>query len=339
MKRPSVERLWLLRPGGGLPYHLEAMSENAATRDCAIDIQNVGYTYPGADHPALEEVHLRIEQGSFFGLLGPNGAGKTTLISLLTGILSLQTGTVRVQGQSLSSHAQAIKKQTGLVPQDYAFYPELTGRENLLFFAALHGLRGSALRARAQHCATLCRIDDVLDQGARRYSGGIKRRLNLAIGLLNKPHVLYLDEPTVGIDARSRRLILDAVQQLKAGGYTIIYTSHYMEEVEQLCDTVAVLDHGRVIVQDRISALVSQDEAEGVLVELLGPLPEGALNDPSLSGFTLNERTLYGQIPEDRLPALLLNLHQSGVGIRRATYGSSPLEQVYLRLIQREGAS
>lgn len=224
--------------------------------DNQIRIEQLSHTYAGAPSPALDNVTLTIARGALFGLLGPNGAGKTTLISVLTGILPLQKGEVRVLGKRLSQDRDAVLAMAGLVPQDYAFYPRLTGRENLRFFAGINGFHGLSAMERMDRAISICGIEDHLDRMAGEYSGGLKRRLNLAIGLLNDPRVLYLDEPTVGIDTRSRRFILDAIKALKTAGNTVIYTSHYMEEVEQLCDTVAIIDRGRVIAHQPIGELL-----------------------------------------------------------------------------------
>jgi ABC-2 type transport system ATP-binding protein len=231
--------------------------------DAPICIEQLSHTYAGAALLALDNVTLTIARGTFFGLLGPNGAGKTTLISVMTGILPLQKGEVSVLGRRLSQERDAVLTLTALVPQDYAFYPRLTGRENLRFFAGINGLHGALAAERMDKAITICGIRDYLDRMAGAYSGGLKRRLNLAIGLLNDPRVLYLDEPTVGIDTQSRRIILEAIKALKTEGNTVIYTSHYMEEVEQLCDTVAIIDSGRVIEHQSIRDLLRPKPGSG----------------------------------------------------------------------------
>ncbi len=227
--------------------------------DEVIRIEQISHTYAGATSMALDHVTLNIACGSFFGLLGPNGAGKTTLISLMTGILPLQCGDVHILGRTLSQERDSVLALTGLVPQDYAFYPRLTGQENLRFFAGINGFHGPKAAERMERAIAICGLEQHIHRLAGAYSGGLKRRLNLAIGLLNEPRVLYLDEPTVGIDARSRRFILDAIKTLKADGTTVIYTSHYMEEVQQLCDTVAIIDHGRVLAHKPMCELLQSE--------------------------------------------------------------------------------
>ncbi|MEJ0099223.1 MAG: ABC transporter ATP-binding protein [Pseudomonadota bacterium] len=226
-----------------------------------IRVDGLTYRYAGATQPALDGVDLAIEAGSSFGLLGPNGAGKTTLLSLLTGLLPPQQGTLHIAGFDPAHEPQRIRALTGLVPQELAFYPALSGRENLKFFADVHGISPAQWSQRLEYCVQVCRLDEVLDQQAARYSGGLKRRLNLAIGLLHAPRILYLDEPTAGIDARSRQVIVAAIKALREGGTTLVYTSHYMEEIEAICDTIAVIDHGRVVAHGPTADLAR--DAEG----------------------------------------------------------------------------
>ena len=298
-----------------------------------IRIDQLSYRYAGMAEPALDDVSLTIERGSFFGLLGPNGAGKTTLLSLMTGVLPLQRGEVSMFGRLLSRERDAALALTGLVPQDYAFYPRLTGRENLQFFAGIHGLHGARGAERMDRAVTICGIGDYLGVQAGSYSGGLKRRLNLAIGLLNDPQVLYLDEPTVGIDAQSRRCVLDAIKALNAAGRTVIYTSHYMEEVEQLCGTVAIIDHGRLLVHERMGNLLRQRWQEEARISLPRPLTSEELGHPLLAALKQDELHLYGPVGVEAISPLLQHLREIGAPPRRTLYGAHPLEQVYLRLI------
>jgi ABC-2 type transport system ATP-binding protein len=198
-----------------------------------LEIQGVSFRYPGAAEPVLRDVTLDIPAGGVFGLLGPNGAGKTTLLSLIAGQRRGATGRLLVDGS------------LGLVPQECAFYPMLSCRENLRFFGAVQGIR--RLDQRIAAVADLARIEGVLGRQAGELSGGLKRRLNLAIGLLTEPSILLLDEPTVGVDPQSRAFLLDTVRSLASRERIVIYTSHYMEEVQAVCDRVAIMDHGRVL--------------------------------------------------------------------------------------------
>jgi ABC-2 type transport system ATP-binding protein len=229
--------------------------------DPLIRIKGLTYRYAGATRAALEDVALDIPRGASFGLLGPNGAGKTTLLSLLTGLLPPQAGEIRIAGLDPAKDARRIRALTGLVPQDLAYYPALTGRENLRFFADVYGLTATQWQERLAWCVEVSRLDEVLEQRAGQYSGGLKRRLNLAIGLLHAPQILYLDEPTVGIDARSRQVIVSAIKALRDGGTTLIYTSHYMEEIEAICDEIAVVDHGHVVARGTTAELAQRGDA------------------------------------------------------------------------------
>ena len=223
----------------------------------AIAVRNLRFHYPGEKLPAVDDITLSIDTGSCFGLLGPNGAGKSTLLALLTGILLPQHGYIRINGERLSN-TRKLHEYISLVPQDYAFYPTLTLQENLDCFAGFYGLQGAHKRARIDFAVQVCGLDDLLHQRASSCSGGVRRRLNLALGLLNQPELLFLDEPTVGIDAQSRHFILESIAGLQRAGMTIIYTSHYMEEIQSICDAIAIIDHGKLLVQDSLANILAR---------------------------------------------------------------------------------
>ena len=212
---------------------------------------------------AVKEVSLTIERGEIFSLLGPNGAGKTTLISMISGLLSPTAGDARIGGHSITAQPLAAKRLMGFVPQEIALYPELSARRNLLFFGKLYGLRGKALNLRVDELLDFIDLTDRQNEKIATYSGGMKRRVNIAVGLLHKPSLLYMDEPTVGIDPQNRRRILDTVRQLRdEDAMTILYTTHMMEEAAELSDRVAIIDHGEVIAQGTQSELTQQVEGE-----------------------------------------------------------------------------
>ncbi|MBV1932272.1 MAG: ABC transporter ATP-binding protein, partial [Porticoccaceae bacterium] len=196
-----------------------------------IKIKQLQFTYQGADQPALANISLCVKPQSIFGLLGPNGAGKTTLLSMLSGLLPCPANTIFIDDCDLSLDSNRGNSHLSLVPQDYAFYQDLTVKENLNFFAGVQGLAKPVLITRLGEVADITGLGERLNQKATTLSGGLKRRLNLAIGLLNSPKLLLLDEPTVGIDPHSRHFILEAIREINRQGTTIIYTSHYMEEV------------------------------------------------------------------------------------------------------------
>lgn len=210
------------------------------------------------DHLAVKGISFAVEEGEVFGLLGPNGAGKTTTISMLTGILQPTEGTARIGGHDIRTDLEAVKKLNGLVPQDLALYPTLSARANLQFFGQIYGLRGTDLKERVEDVLRIVALTDRAHEAVEKYSGGMKRRVNIAAGLIHNPRLLFLDEPTVGVDPQSRNAIFESVLRLnRERGMTIIYTSHYMEEVELLCNRVAVIDQGEIIALDTIKNLIA----------------------------------------------------------------------------------
>jgi ABC-2 type transport system ATP-binding protein len=227
------------------------------TRNPAITVRNLTKQYTGAPQPAVTALNLTIRQGEIFGLLGPNGAGKTTTLSMLSTVLKPSAGSISICGTDSRRYPMRVRRQIGLVPQDIALYPELTARQNLLFFGRLYGFRGRDLQNRVEKTLQAVGLENKADDILSIFSGGMKRRTNLAVGMLHTPSVLFLDEPTVGIDAQSRRLILDMLQDIKKKGTTILYTTHYMEEAEILCDRVAIMDHGRILAEGTVPALIS----------------------------------------------------------------------------------
>ena len=212
-----------------------------------IEIRDLSKTYKGADEPAIKGISLDIFREEIFGLLGPNGAGKTTTISILCGLFPPNGGSVVIDGNDIHSGIEQIKRIIGVVPQDVALYPTLTALENLTFFGNMYGLKGKDLRDNIMTRLSFFGLEKVAKKTVATFSGGMKRRVNLIAGLLHNPKVLFLDEPTVGIDVQSRIVILDFLKHLNKEGTTIIYTSHYMEEAENLCTRVAIIDQGNII--------------------------------------------------------------------------------------------
>ena len=206
---------------------------------------------------AVDGVSFSVERGQLVGLLGPNGAGKTTTVSMIAGLITPEQGEVLVDGARLSGDTDPKKRRIGLVPQDLALYDELSARANLRFFGALYGLSGAALDRAISSTLELVGLADRVNDRVAKYSGGMKRRLNLAAGLLHDPDILLLDEPTVGVDPQSRNAIFDNLELLKSRGKALLYTTHYMEEVERLADRIVVMDHGKVIADDTLDGLQS----------------------------------------------------------------------------------
>jgi len=222
-----------------------------------LRFEDIHFQYSGAPQPALEGVSFTVPKGQSLGLLGPNGAGKTTLISIATGLLPEQRGLITFEGESLADLVQQAPDRVALVPQDNAFYPMLTVRENLRFFAQVQGIDGTRLREREAFVLAFTQLENFTQRRASELSGGLKRRLNLAVGLLADPEILLLDEPTVGVDPQSRHFLLEAIRNLQLEGRTIIYTSHYMEEIETICGHVAILDLGRVLVAGTLADVLA----------------------------------------------------------------------------------
>ena len=283
---------------------------------------------------AVDDVSFTIAEGETYGLLGPNGAGKTTTISMITGILAPDAGEVLVAGQPMSTRAIAAKRLVGYVPQELALYPDLSGRENLRFFASLYGAR----RSRVDHVLDVVGLSDRANDLAREYSGGMKRRLNVAIGLLHEPKLLVLDEPTAGVDPQSRNQIMDNVRALAADGMAILYTTHYMEEAERLCDRVGIIDSGRLVAEGTQRQLVERlGEHDRISLQLEGDLSHAA----TMLGAVEHVRQVaaHGQgielVVDDArecLPAVLSAISSNGVVVRSVEVTEPDLETVFLHL-------
>jgi ABC-2 type transport system ATP-binding protein len=209
------------------------------------------------DFEAVKGISFSVEEGEVFGLLGPNGAGKTQTISMLTGVIPPTEGTVRIGGYDIRKEPEQVKRINGLVPQDLALYPTLSARANLNFFGRIYGLHGKELKERVEDVLRVVALTERADQAVDKFSGGMKRRVNIAAGLVHQPRLLFLDEPTVGVDPQSRNHIFESVQRLnRERGMSVVYTSHYMEEVETLCSRAAIVDEGRIIAMDTIKNLI-----------------------------------------------------------------------------------
>jgi ABC-2 type transport system ATP-binding protein len=214
------------------------------------------------DLVAVDDVSFALERGQLVGLLGPNGAGKTTTVSMIAGLITPDRGEVLIGGQPLRGDTDPAKRKIGLVPQDLALYDELSARSNLRFFGALYDLKGAALDRAIASALELVELSDRARDLVKTFSGGMKRRLNLAAGLLHDPDILLLDEPTVGVDPQSRNAIFDNLEVLKKRGKALLYTTHYMEEAERLADRIVVIDHGKVIADDTLEGLHARVPAE-----------------------------------------------------------------------------
>jgi ABC-2 type transport system ATP-binding protein len=277
---------------------------------------------------AVAGVSFGIREGEAFGLLGPNGAGKTTTIHMITGALRPDAGEVMIDGASDPTRP-GPRRALGIAPQALAIYDELTGAENLRFFARLYGLRGPRLESRVAWGLEFAGLTDRGRDRAGRYSGGMKRRLNLACALVHEPKVLLCDEPTVGVDPQSRNHIFTGIEQLKRSGMTLIYTTHYIEEAERLCDRVAIMDHGKVLALDTVGTLIAAHGGAAVVeARLTAPPPAGTALPGTLDGTALRVET-------DRPLESIAAIGRTGVGIEELRVDRPDLERVFLHLTGR----
>jgi len=301
-----------------------------------IEVRELAKSF--GDIQALGGVDFTVNEGEIFGFLGPNGAGKTTTISIIAGLLNADSGTVRIAGLDIRKEGRRVRGMLGVVPQDIALYEELTGRENLHFWGSLYGLSGKNLRAEAERVLELVGLTDRADDAVREYSGGMKRRLNLSAGLIHNPKVILLDEPTLGIDPQARLNILDIIRGGVSGGMTVIYTTHYLEEAEKLCDRIAIIDHGRILAQGTLGELVKL-AGEGNTVTVTGAFTREQVN-PFLKGITvehLENNSLRMVIPgQAELSGALGRLFSAGISIGEVSIKEPGLEGVFIKLTGRE---
>jgi ABC-2 type transport system ATP-binding protein len=229
-----------------------------------IEVHDLEKTFKDAIEPAVKGVSFNVRRNEVFGLLGPNGAGKTTTISILCGLFPPGKGRVIVDGLDLRGDLSGIKQIVGVVPQDIALYPTLTARENLDFYGHMYGLKGKQLRDKIEMWLSNFGLTAAANRKVSTYSGGMKRRVNLIAGILHDPRILFLDEPTVGVDVQSRNVIIEHLKALNAAGTTIIYTSHHMEEAEHFCTRVAIIDYGKIITEGSPAELISRNNARNL---------------------------------------------------------------------------
>ncbi len=290
---------------------------------------------------AVDGVSFSVEEGEVFGLLGPNGAGKSTLIGVISTLLSPTSGDVVIDGHRVTKEPMAVKKVIGVVPQEIALYPTLTARENLDFWGKMYGLPSSEIKKRTDAVLEIVGLSDRAGDRIDTYSGGMKRRINIAAGLLHNPKVLFMDEPTVGIDPQSRNHILETVKHLNNEGLTVIYTSHYMEEVEFLCDRIAIIDHGKVIAegtQEDLRLLVGNQDiirasatglSEDVLpsITAIPDVDKATLRDGSIDILSTHGRKVLAEV--------ITTLNDKNVKVSSVEIQEPDLESVFLHLTGR----
>jgi len=291
-----------------------------------IEARGLGKRY--GDLVAVEDVSFTVARGEAFGLLGPNGAGKTTTIHMLAGVLVPDAGEVTIGGLRDPLRPET-RRQVGVAPQSLAIYEDLTGEENLSLFARLYGLGGGRLRERVTWGLEFAGLTDRRRKRVHTYSGGMKRRLNLACALVHEPSVLVCDEPTVGVDPQSRNHLFESIEALSRSGTTLLYTTHYMEEAQRLCDRVAIMDKGRILALDTVEALIDAHGGTSLVqAELTAPPPEGFELPGTLEGSTL-------RVDTDRPFELVATLGRGPLEVAALRIERPDLERVFLRLTGR----
>jgi ABC-2 type transport system ATP-binding protein len=295
------------------------------------------------DFAAVKEISFHIEEGEIFSLLGPNGAGKTTTISMLSTLYVPTSGDAMIGGHSITKEPMAVKQVIGIVPQEIALYEDLTARENLIFWGEMYGLGGRSLNNRVDEVLEQIGLTDKARNRVKTYSGGMKRRVNIGVGLLHKPRLLFMDEPTVGIDPQSRRAILDTVKDLNKQGMTVLYTTHYMEEAEELSDRVGIIDHGELIAIGTQKELTQQVGETETLLLHIGENDDSQALAKSLDGVkdilearaNDHEVSVVAHEAEDVLAAVVTKANERGIHIRSIDIREPNLEAVFLHLTGR----
>lgn len=284
---------------------------------------------------AVDDVSFEVQKGETFGLLGPNGAGKTTTIKLLCGLLKPDAGMVTLDGKTNPGLIE-VRLSLGVVPQTLAIYEELSAEENLRFFGRMYGLSGQKLKERVRDCLEIAGLSERSKERVSKYSGGMKRRLNMVCSLLHEPPILLLDEPTVGVDPQSRNLIFDTIEDIKKQGRTIIYTTHYMEEAQRLCERVAILDHGRILDMDTVENLITRHGGPSHIEAEFEERPP----DPGKIKSLISDKNI--QFEENRIRfqtekpmESLAKLNSSGLRFRSLKIQTANLEDVFLNLTGR----
>ena len=306
-----------------------------------LEVKNLVKKY--GDFTAVKGISFDIQEGEIFSLLGPNGAGKTTTISMLSTLYDPTEGDATIGGHSIKQDPMAVRQVIGVVPQDLALYEDLTARENLVFWGQMYGLSGKTLNSRVDEVLEQIGLADKAKNRVKTYSGGMKRRVNIGVGLLHKPRLLFMDEPTVGIDPQSRRAILDTVKDLNAQGMTVLYTTHYMEEAAELSNRVGIIDHGELIALGTQKELTQQVGESETLILHIGENDDAEALAKTLTGLpgviqaeaTDHEVSIITPEAEDVLAAVVSKANERGIKIRSIDIREPNLEAVFLHLTGR----
>lgn len=306
-----------------------------------LEVKDLAKNY--GDFAAVKGISFTIEDGEIFSLLGPNGAGKTTSISMLSTLYTPTSGDASIGGRSVTKDPMAVRQLIGVVPQELALYEELSARENLRFWGQMYNLGGKALNTRVDEILEQIGLTEKANERVKNYSGGMKRRVNIGVGLLHKPRLLFMDEPTVGIDPQSRRAILDTVKELNHQGMSVLYTTHYMEEAAELSNRVGIMDHGELIAlgtQKELTRQVGQTETillrldEAKSAELLAGAIRGL---PGVQQADVSEEqvAVITSRAEESLPAILAKASETTIKLRAIEIREPNLEAVFLQLTGR----
>nr|WP_249529997.1 ABC transporter ATP-binding protein [Paenibacillus brevis] len=300
-----------------------------------------GLTKKFGEFIAVDNMSLSVREGEIFGFLGSNGAGKSTTINLVASLLRPTSGEIRILERNIAKHRRFAKTNLGIVPQELAIYQDMTALENVIFFAGLYGLRGEELKERALEALQFVGLEDKEKSYPKNFSGGMKRRLNIACAIAHRPKLIIMDEPTVGIDPQSRNYILGSVRRLNEMGCTIIYTSHYMEEVEEICTRIAIVDHGKIIADGTKEQLIAAiTDMKNITIELKKADPELAVTLKQIAGIRAisvsdNLITISSDLAVDNLGTILKLLIDSGSEIKALEEQAPNLETVFLTLTGR----
>ena len=303
-----------------------------------INVSNLKKSFDTVD--ALKDISFNIQQGECYGLLGPNGAGKTTTISIMSTMLEANEGDVSIAGYDLKKNPLECKKNIGVVTQEIALYDELSGYDNLLFWGGLYNIPKLELKAGINEILSLLGMEDRKHDKVKTYSGGMKRRINIASALLHRPKVLFMDEPTVGIDPQSRNLIFEVVEKLHKEGMTIVYTTHYMEEAERLCDRIGIIDHGEIIAQGTLDELKTSGSMKETLVITFTNLTDERYhstannwNDHQRFNDTIH---FYSMNIQGELSKIILKCNEVGLNITNIDIQKINLETIFLSLTGKQ---
>jgi ABC-2 type transport system ATP-binding protein len=306
-----------------------------------LEVQNLVKKY--GDFAAVDGVSFAIDEGEIFSLLGPNGAGKTTTISVLSCLLKPTSGDAVIGGHSVVRESLQVREVIGVVPQDIALYNMLSARENLLFWGRMYGMGGAALKQRVDEVLEQIGLTDKANAKVETYSGGMKRRVNIGVGLLHKPRIIYMDEPTVGIDPQSRRSILETVKDLNKQGMTVLYTTHYMEEAQELSDRVGIIDHGKLIAlgtQKELTKIVGEYDTLRLHIGEEGDaekLAQALSTIPGVMKCSAADHQVVLVVPEaeEALAPAITHANEAGIRIHSVDIQEPNLETVFLQLTGR----